>query len=76
MLWKMFPNKHIKFAFLGNHIDRYRSVGQRYNEKIEKVKKTPQFDLILAVDDNQLFHKQNLDDNKEHYTIFARATFG
>jgi hypothetical protein len=58
MLWKMFPNKHIKFAFLGNHIDRYRSVGQRYNEKKSKeVSKKPQFDLILAVDDNQLFHK-------------------
>ena len=32
--------------------------------------------MILAVDDNIAFHKQNLEDNKDHYTVFARATFG
>ena len=48
----MFPNNHIKFAFLGNHIDRYRSMGQRYKEKVKKGYRNPEFDLILAVDDN------------------------
>ena len=36
----------------------------------------PQFDLIMAVDDLEEFHKLNLEQNKEHYTMFVRFTGG
>ena len=30
----------------------------------------------MAVDDIKGFHKQNLEENKEHYTMFVRFTHG
>lgn len=43
----LFPlsNVHVKFAFFGAHIDRYRKLGKLKN------KQKPLFDLIMAVDD-------------------------
>lgn len=36
----------------------------------------PEFDLIMAVDDTVEFHKENMKQNKQHYTMFSRFTHG
>jgi Phosphatidate cytidylyltransferase, mitochondrial len=56
----------VQFAFYGNHIDRYK-------QRIIK-KATPKLDLILAVEDLKVFHKENLERNKAHYTMLNRTT--
>jgi hypothetical protein len=83
----MFQNSHhhIKFAFVGNHIERYRNIRQlvsyfylfnslKKNQKEDR--KKPQFDLVMAVDDLKSFHSLNLEENKQHYTMFVRFTHG
>ena len=40
------------------------------------IQKLPSIDLILAVENSQEFHKENIKRNKGHYTYFARSTSG
>ena len=91
MLKGLFPHtfKHVKFAFIGEHIDRYDSIIKAVSFlalnflmcmalliSIYFQKRKPVFDIIMAVDDVLTFHKKNLLDNKEHYTYFVRLLKG
>lgn len=57
MARKLFPNDHIKFAFVGNHIDRYKKLRNHVKTSKTKIKEMPQFDYIMAVDDVGKFHE-------------------
>jgi len=72
----------VKFAFLGNHIDRYlqfsRIVSTLSPDPLQKQRehRKPKIDLIMAVEDLKEFHSENMHSNKSHYTLFARGTHG
>lgn len=66
LLLQLFPK--VEFAFFGNYINRYR--------RHVLQKRLPSIDLILAVENSQHFHEQNLKRNKDHYTYFARTVGG
>lgn len=61
---ELFPA--VQFAFYGNHITSYK-------QKVTR-KATPKLDVILAVEDIEKFHDENLKRNKKHYTMMNRAT--
>ena len=90
----LFPesNQFVRYAFVGNHINRYRRIDKAVSQQIKNhdgskkdeliatimQKNVPQFDLIMAVDQLKAFHKSNLHSPtiKKHYTYFARFTHG
>ena len=64
LVQNMFPSS--RYTFYGNFIKRYRRALLQNRH--------PKLDLIMAVDNTEKFHAENLKMNKNHYTYMNRAT--